>query len=130
MHSRQAAEVRVLTDRVKAWRTACITTSRAAKGGRGLCRGIADEVTGSGAAALESMVQTDPVTNLVSERLMSRTDVRENGLGRKKNQLKTHPAQVVGSGSPAGNRGEEDNNTVVYGVAGVGPRESSISEKS
>ena len=70
------------------------------------------------------------MTSLVSERLMSQTDVRENGRGRKKNQLKTHPAQVERSSSPAGNGGKEDNNTVVRRVAGVVLRESSISEKS
>ena len=53
-----------------------------------------------------------------------------DGRRGKKNQLKTHPAQVVGSSSPAGNGGKEDNNTVVCGVAGVVLRESSISEKS
>ena len=60
----------VLTDGVNACAAAGIAASRAAKGGRSLCGGIADEVTGTGAAALEGMVQTKPVTSLVSERLM------------------------------------------------------------
>ena len=53
----------VLTDGVNACGTAGIAANRATKGGGGLCRGIVDEVTGAGAAALEGMVQTEPVTN-------------------------------------------------------------------
>ena len=71
--------MRVLTDGVNACGAAGIAANRAARGGRGLCGGIADEVTGTGAAALESIVQTEPMTNFVSERLMLRADVRESG---------------------------------------------------
>ena len=67
--------MRVLTDGVNACRTAGITASRAARGERRLCGGIADVVTGTGAATLEGIVQTEPVTSHMSERLMSRTDV-------------------------------------------------------
>ena len=49
--------------------TAGIAASRAARGGRGLCQGIDDEVTDTSAAALEGIVQTEPVTSHVSERL-------------------------------------------------------------
>ena len=82
--------MRSLTDGVNACGTAGIAANRAARGGRGLCGGIVDEVTGADAAPLEGMVQTDPVTNQVREQLMSRTDVRESGGRREKNQLKTH----------------------------------------
>ena len=70
-------QMRVLTDGVNACGTASIAANRAAKGRRFLCGGVTDRVTGTAAAALEGVVQTDPVANLVSERLMSRM-VRES----------------------------------------------------
>jgi len=55
----------------------------------------------------------------VDERLMLRADVRESGRGRKKNQLKTHFAQVMINVAAAGNGGVKDDDTVPHGVIGV-----------
>lgn len=50
---------------------------------------------------------------------MLRADVRESGRGRKKNQLKTHFAQVMINVAAAGNGGVKDDDTVPHGVIGV-----------
>jgi hypothetical protein len=49
--------------------SAGVTLDRAAGSGRGLSRGIRDLVALAGAAALEGVVETNPVTDLVSESL-------------------------------------------------------------
>jgi len=74
----------------------------------GLSGGVGNRVTRAAATTLESMVETEPVTNLVSQSL----------------------AEVVRGRSTAGDAGEEDDNTIVLGLRGVGRGESSISQKT
>ena len=57
-------------DGVNAAARASVTTGRATTGGRSFRRGIGDLVTRSTAAALEGMVETDPVSDLVGEHLV------------------------------------------------------------
>lgn len=74
-------------NRIKAGNVgARIATDGAAGGRRGLGRGIGDGVTGTGAAALEGVEQTEPVADLV-------------GAG---------VAEVVVGGSTAGGAAEQD----------------------
>ena len=121
--------MRVRTDGVNASARAGITSGRTPESRRSLWGGIVDLIARAFAAILEGVIQTDPVTSLMGEGLISRTDVRE-WAGARKNQLKTHPTQVKRNLGATGNGGIEDNNTVVLWVAGVVERESSVSEKS
>jgi hypothetical protein len=84
-----------------------VTASRAARRSRGLWRGIADRITSAGAPALEGMVETKPVANLMSESF----------------------ALVVVGRAAAGDGRVEDDNTVVLGGSGVRRRESGIAEE-
>ena len=58
-----------LTDGVHATTGAGVAANGASRSGGGLGRGISDEVSGSCATTLESVVKPDPVTDFVSEGL-------------------------------------------------------------
>jgi hypothetical protein len=88
----------VATYGVNTCRCASITASGAAVSSRGFSRSVGDGIARAGAAALESVVETDPVSSLVCEGLT---------------------LVIVGRGS-SGNRGIQHHNTVISGGGAVG----------
>ena len=85
-------------DRVDASGRASVTTHRAARSSTGLSRRVVHTVTRTGTAALEGVVQTEPVADLVGGRL----------------------AKVVVGGATAGDRRRQDGAAVVIEVVGAG----------
>lgn len=106
---------------------ACVTAGGASRGGGSLSGGVADTVTRAGATALESVVETNPVTDLVGNSL-SRGYRQPNP--RSLESCNANLALVVVGGAAAGDRGEEENNTVVGGGAGVVGGEGRVSEET
>lgn len=94
--------------RVNTSARAGVAAGGAARSSGGLRRGVANVVARAGAATLESVVETEPVTGLVRQAL----------------------ALVVVGSRTAGNRRVEDDNAVVLGVACVVGGEGSITKKS
>jgi hypothetical protein len=68
-HARVDAVVHEVVDWVHAAAGAGVARCRAARGGGGFRRGVGDGVTCAGAAALEGMVEADPVPSFVGEGL-------------------------------------------------------------
>lgn len=73
-----------------------VTANGASRGGRRLSGGVGDEVAVAGAAALEGVVETEPVADLVGDGV----------------------AEVVVGGAAAGNGGREDGAPIVVEVVG------------
>jgi hypothetical protein len=86
------------TDRIEAGSSARVTTSWAAKSGRGLIRCVADGITRRSTATLESVVQAHPVTGFMSESL----------------------TQIVWRGRASWERGKKYDNTIICRVASIG----------
>lgn len=63
---------RILTDGVNTSRSAGVTASWTTKGGRSFGRSVINEVTITGAATLEGMVETNPVASFVCKGLMNK----------------------------------------------------------
>lgn len=63
----RASRDSLVVDGVNTGGRAGVTAGGAARSGRSLCRGVGDRVTSAGASALESVVETNPVTSLVGE---------------------------------------------------------------
>ena len=108
VHARVIAVVHVVPDAVNTAAGAAVLTNGASRGGGGRGGSVADKVARARAAALEDVVETEPVANLVGE----------------------GAALVVGGERATGVGVPLDNDTVVLGSAGVVPGEGGVAEQA
>jgi hypothetical protein len=90
-----------LTDGVNTTAGASVTAGGAARSRGGLRGSVGDRVTGGGAAALEGVVETNPVTNFVSGSLVKRSTSGSFKRERGRAKLLTWP-KLKGEAVPPG----------------------------
>src|SRR5262249_32181997 len=107
VHAGVVGVVHEVGDRIHAGLRAGVAALRAAEGGAALAGGVVDAVALAAAAALEGVVEAEPVADLVGRGV----------------------AQVVGGGAAAGERGEQHDHAVVGRVVRVVGREGRPAEQ-